>query len=268
MRRPSPSCVMWRILPPLLIAMIIMALWSWLAYREILPVTILPPPDQVARRLIIQISSGRLLYPLWVTISESLLGAIVGTMIGIPLAWLIAHSSIVEAAVNPYLAASQAIPAIAIAPLLVIWLGYGLAPIVVLCAIMVIFPVVISTTLGLNRLDRNVLNAAELDGADRYHLARWMEWPMALPAILSGIRNGFTLSVTGAVVGELVMGGRGLGQQLAIQSQANDITGLFATIIVLCLVAVAIFGLLKGMEWLFDPYASRARWRLTARKGM
>ncbi len=166
------------------------------------------------------------------------------------------------ATLSPYLAASRAIPSVALAPLLVLWVGYGLLPVVLLCSIMVFFPMVLSTVLGLRSIDRELIDAARVDGAGRGQLARWIEWPLALPATLTGVRNGFTLSITGAVVGELVMGGHGLGQRLAVQSQSSDTTGLFVTLIVLSVLAISIYLTMTLVEWLFNPFASRARWHV------
>lgn len=260
-RKPKPPLAL-RVSAPVGVVIVILVGWISLSHFTSIPHTLLPAPQNVIARLIRDLAAGRLDVPVIVTIQEALLGCAVAVIIALPLAWAIAHSALVDAALSPYLAASQAIPAIALAPLLVIWMGYGLAPVVTLCAIMVVFPMILSTVLGLRRIDPELLDAARVDGAGKGNLALYIEWPLALPAVLTGMRNGFTLSVTGAVVGELVMGGSGLGQQLAIQSQSNDTTGLFATLVVLCVLASLIFLIARAIEWLTDPYASRQRWRI------
>ena len=114
---------------------------------------------------------------------------------------------------EPFLGATQALPAIAIAPILVLWVGYGITPVIVLCALMVfsdLYPPSSACVISI----RELLEAAALDGATGWTMAAHMELPLAAPAILGGLRNGFALSVTGAVVGEMVMGGSGLGQVL------------------------------------------------------
>ena len=125
---------------------------------------------------------------------------------------------------------------------------------VLLCSIIVFFPMVLSTVLGLRSIDRDIMDAARVDGANRAQLGRFLEWPLALPATLTGLRNGFTLSITGAVVGELVMGGDGLGQRLAVQSQSNDTTGLFSTLVVLVVLAIAIYLTMTLIEYLANPF--------------
>ena len=250
-----------RVAAPLLLAVLIGLIWYCLAHSQLISPALLPAPEKVLVRLGNDLVAGRLLAPTWATIQEALAGCALGAGVAIPLAWLIAHVHLAEVTFSPYLAASQAIPSVALAPLLVIWLGYGLLPVVILCAIMVVFPLVLATVLGLRRIDPEVLDAARVDGAAGFEMIRAIEWPLALPATLTGVRNGFTLSVTGAVVGELVMGGKGLGQLLAIQSQSNDTTGLFATLIVLACLAITIYLTMSALEWLTDPFASRPHWR-------
>lgn len=259
-RHRAPLSV--RIAAPLVLGLVVFAAW-WVATRSGgIPRTLLPAPGVVLDRLTADVAQGRITAPAAATLWEASLGCVLAAVIALPTAYLIAHGRVAEAALSPYLAASQAIPAVALAPLLVLWVGYGTLPVVLLCSVMVFFPVVLSTVLGLRSIDREVLDAARVDGAGRAQLARWLEWPLALSAILTGFRNGFTLSITGAVVGELVMGGNGLGQRLAVQSQSNDTVGLFATLIVLCLLAIAIYLALTGVEWLADPLAARPHWRV------
>ncbi|MGI5952422.1 MAG: ABC transporter permease [Brooklawnia sp.] len=262
LRHNSPLWV--RVLAPLAAGLLIVIGWQTLAASGTISPSLLPAPGTVADRLASDLAAGRLWEPTLVTIQEAMLGCVLAASLALPIAYLIAHLRLAQATFSPYLAASQAIPSVALAPLLVIWVGYGTLPVVILCSIMVFFPMVLSTVLGLRSIDREVLDAARVDGASRAQLARWIEWPLALPATLTGLRNGFTLSVTGAVVGELVMGGDGLGQRLAVQSQSSDTTGLFVTLLVLCAMAIAIFLSVTFIEWLVNPFASRPRWRFSA----
>lgn len=250
-----------RLLAPLLLGALVALAWHVATASGKVAPTLLPAPSAVLARFITDVSSGQLLAYAGVTVGEAILGCLLAAVIALPLGYLIARTRTVEAAVSPYVAASQAIPAVAIAPLLVIWIGYGLAPIMVLCALLVFFPVVLSTVLGLRTIDPEVLEAAQLDGAQGLRMLRFIEWPLALPAVLTGLRNGFTLSVTGAVVGELVMGGHGLGMVLSVQSASVDTTGLFATLLMLSLIAVAIYTALIAVEWISDPLRPSTRGR-------
>ena len=149
---------------------------------------------------------------------------------------------------EPYVAASQAVPGIALAPLLVLWIGYGTLPVVILCAFMVFFPITITVLLGLRGLDTDIIDAARLDGAHGLSMLVHMELPMTLPAIYTGLRTGFTLSITGAVVGEMIMGGEGLGMLLSTQRDKVDTTGMFSTIALLCILATTIHWALHELE--------------------
>lgn len=242
-----------RVLAPLLLGALVLLAWQLATVSGAIPPTLLPPPGKVFARFAADFGSGALLTYAGITVAEALLGCLLAAAIALPMGYLIARARLAEAAVSPYLAASQAIPAVAIAPLLVIWVGYGLLPIMLLCALLVFFPVVLSTVLGLRTIDPEVLEAAQLDGAGGLSMLRFIEWPLALPAVLTGLRNGFTLSVTGAVVGELVMGGHGLGMVLSVQAMSVDTTGLFATLVMLCLIAIAIYMAMVLIEWRTDP---------------
>jgi len=212
------------------------------------PAYLLPSPGTVATRLVGELASPALWPYIGTTFAAAIGGCVAGAAIALPLAIAIHRSRTVSAALTPFLGATQAIPAIALAPLLVLWVGYGLFAVVVLCTLLVFFPILVASVVGLRHVDRSVLDAARIDGAGSAALLAHIELPLALPNILAGLRNGFTLSVTGAVVGEMVMGGRGLGQLLTAQRDAVDTAGMFATIIVLCAMASALYGLIHLVE--------------------
>lgn len=234
-----------RLAPPVVLGIVFLITWSWIS-TSVGPVA-LPQPWGVFQRLITEVQAGLLAYAAS-TFLVSALGSLLGLVVALPLGYLIAHSHFASVAISPYLAASQAIPAVALAPLLVVWFGYGALPTALLCALMVFFPIAINTTLGFTRVDSDLIGAALVDGADRWQLLTRVELPLALPAILAGIRNGFVLSVTGAVVGEFVMGGNGVGQLLAIYRDRADTTGMIAVLTALILGAVGLFGSVRLVE--------------------
>ena len=121
-------------------------------------------------------------------------------------------------------------------------------PIVLLCALLVFFPILVASVVGLRHVDARVVDAARIDGAGSRALLTEVELPLALPSILGGLRNGFTLSVTGAVVGEMVMGGAGLGELLTMQRDSLDTAGMFATILILCAIASLLYSLIYLVE--------------------
>jgi NitT/TauT family transport system permease protein len=150
-------------------------------------------------------------------------------------------------------AASQALPAIAIAPLLVLWMGYGLRTVAVLCAFIVFFPMVVNTAVGIRTLDHEILDAARVDGAGFWPLLLHFELPLAMPVILAGLKTALTLSITGAVVGEFVIGDRGMGGLLTIARGNFDTPLAFATIAMLMVLAAIMY----GIAWFVEHWAAR-----------
>ena len=235
-----------RWLAPVLLALVLTGAW-WLI-APMTPRFLLPSPGVVLGRLGGAVTSPSFLGAFAATMGEALGGCVLGAAVALPLAVAIHRSVWVSSAINPFLGATQAIPAIALAPLLVLWVGYGWTSVVVLCGLMVFFPILISSVLGLRHVPADVVAAARMDGAGRWRLLTDIEAPLALASMLAGLRNGFTLSITGAVVGEMVMGGSGLGQLLTVQRDRVDTAGMFATIIVLCVVAATIYSLVHLWE--------------------
>ena len=235
-----------RVLAPALLGLILLGLWS-LAASTMSPV-LLPKPLAVIDRAWQDAVDGVLWPYLAVTFVEALGGCLLGAAVAIPLSIAIHRLTWFADAVQPFLGATQAIPAIALAPLLVLWVGYGLLPIVLLCALIVFFPILVSAVVGLRMVDQEVVDAARLDGAGSLELLRHVEMPLALPSLLGGLKNGFALSITGAVVGEMVMGGSGLGTVLTVQRDAVDTTGMFASIGWLCLLAAGAYLLISWWE--------------------
>ncbi len=236
------------LMAPLVLGVALICGWWLTTSSSGVPGFLLPSPVAVVARLGADLGDSTIWHAVGVTVSESVGGAALGTLVALPLAIIIHRSSWVSAAVQPFLGATQAIPAIALAPLLVLWVGYGLWGVVTLCALMVFFPILIAAVLGLRHVPRSIVEAARIDGAGSLRLLSEIELPLALPSVLAGLRNGFTLSVTGAVVGEMVMGGNGLGSVLTVQRDAVDTVGMFASIIVLCLIASTAYTLIHVWE--------------------
>lgn len=233
---------------PVFLAMSLLLIWVIVTSIGEIEAWVFPTPSAFLERAASLFSQGWFWNAAAVTATEAIAGAGLGTAVAIPLAWLIYRSNLVRAALEPFLGATQAIPAIAIAPLLVLWIGHGFLPVVALCALIVFFPVLVSTVVGLRGMDRDILDAAALDGASGFRLIWSIEMPLAAPVMLAGIRNGFALSVTGAVVGEMVMGGTGLGQTLTGQRYNLDTAGMFVTIAVLCTLAMAAYSCIYAVE--------------------
>jgi NitT/TauT family transport system permease protein len=245
------SLVYW--LASLALGVVVLGIWQLLAALRIAPAFVLPAPLAVAQAFRSAFADGTLISATASTLAESGLGFLLGIAVALPLGYVIAHSRVMARLLEPYLAMSQALPAVALAPLLVLWLGYGLLPIVTLCALIVFFPVTIGTILGLTTVDRDVLDAAAVDGATGWSRLWFIETPLALPSILTGIRAGLTYSITGAVVGEFVVSAQGLGGLLMIARGNFDTPLVFATLIALAVLAALMYGLGRLIE-LFTRY--------------
>jgi putative riboflavin transport system permease protein len=246
--------------PALLLGVAILALWQLVTASRAISAYYLPAPADVLQTWLRGVGlsgSSSHTTPLLLrygltTLMESVAGFLLGTAIAIPLGYGIARSQALARALQPYMAAMQALPAVALAPLLTLWLGYDSPPVIALCALIVFFPMVVNTALGLRTLDRDVLDAARVAGADRWTLFRFIEFPLALPSILAGLRVGLTLSITGAVVGEFVVGDQGLGGLLMIASYQSDKPLVFATLLTLSLLAAILYGMARLTERRFS----------------
>lgn len=241
------------VVPPVALAVFLLVVWYVSTATDSVPSLLLPAPRDVFAALSDGLQSSLFLSNALVTIQESLLGFLLAVIVALPLGYGLAKSRIFAATVQPYLAAGQAIPAIVIAPILVLWLGYGLVPITILCMLVVLFPMVITTALGVQTIDHTYTDAARVEGASGWSMLVHIEFPLALPAILAALRTGLTLSITGALVGEFVSNsGQGLGALVFVAKDQFNTPLLFATLIVLAVLAALYY----GASWLLIKLAN------------
>lgn len=245
-QRQTPRWMWW--CAPLSLGAVLLAAWFVGTALSGVSAFFFPSPADFAHKAVILTQESWFWSKVGSTFGAAVLGSLLGAAVAVPFSWLIYRSRFVNAALQPFLGATQAIPAIALAPLLVLWLGRGATPIIFLCSLMVFFPILVATTVGLRHLDRDILDAAALDGAHGWRLIWSIELPLVAPNLLSGLRNGFTLSITGAVVGEMVIGGNGLGQLLGQQQHNLDTPGMFVTVFMLCLLAMSLYSLVFFWE--------------------
>src|SRR6185503_7099305 len=185
--------------------------WKLLVILGGLPVYILPAPEQVAVRFITAWTDGTMAPHAWTTIVEVALGFAVGASAGVVAGYALARWRAVEQVLSPYLVAAQAVPILALAPLLALWFGPGLLAKVVICGLIVFFPVAIATMVGIRSIDRGLRELARSLRATPRRILADVEVPAALPSIFGGLRVGVTLAVVGAIVGEWAGASRGLG---------------------------------------------------------
>lgn len=232
------------------LASLVLALLGWEVLTRLtgLPAFILPSPLQVAERFLRAIQDGSLWLHTQVTLQEVLLGLFFGAVCATALGYLIAKSVFLEKLLSPYLVASQAIPIVAIAPLLVIWFGPGMFSKVLICALIVFFPVLVNTVVGVRAVPKALHDLMGSLRASRWQTLWLLEIPSALPVFLGGLRIGATLSVIGAVVGELVGSDRGLGFLINVGRGQFDTALVFVAIFTLVGLALVLYGAVAFTE--------------------
>lgn len=223
-------------------------LWQLVVQVAELPAFILPGPGRVWERFLRAAADGTLARHSWVTMQEVLGGLALGVVTASLLGYLLAKSQRLESLLAPYVVASQSVPVVAIAPLLVIWFGPGLLSKVLICALIVFFPVLINTIVGLRSVPRDLHDLMRSLRATRWQTLQLLEFPAALPVLLGGLRIGATLSVIGAVVGEFVGADRGLGFLINVGRGEYDTALVFAAVFTLIALALALYGLVLLLE--------------------
>jgi ABC-type nitrate/sulfonate/bicarbonate transport system permease component len=196
---------------------------------------------------------------MWQTIEEFVVGFVVGVACGFVLAVLMGQSRILQRGLYPILIATQAVPIIAIAAALVIWLGFGLTPKVVIVALIVFFPVVVNVLDGLSNVDRDAIALARAMGANDLRILVHIRLPATLTPLFSALKLAATFSVTGAVLGEWTASTTGgLGVYLLEQNSRLNTAGVFAAILLLSAIGIAGFLIVAGAEQLFTPWRTRS----------
>lgn len=228
----------------------LMLLLAWQAVATVgeYQAFILPGPDRVVERFIAAASSGLLWTHTSVTLIEALAGFSIALAGGILLGYILANIPWLERALAPLLAASQAVPVIAVAPLIILWSGPGLMSKIIIAALITFFPVLINTIVALRGIPRELREMALISGASRWQMVRMVELPLALPVLFGGIRTGLALATTGAVVGEFVAGREGLGALINIARGLFDTPLIFTALVTLAGMTLAFYVLASWLE--------------------
>lgn len=216
-------------------------LWEGLVRWQEYPSFILPSPLVVGRKFILLATDGTLLRHTQVTVLEIALGLCLGVLLACLLGYFLGKHRALEQVVAPYIVASQSVPIVAIAPLLVIWLGSGMLSKVLVCALITFFPMLINTIVGIRTVDRDLYDLMRSLRASRWQLFRLLEVPAALPVLLSGLKLSMILSVVGAVVGEFVGADVGLGFLINLSRGVLDTPMMFVAILCLVIIAQALY---------------------------
>ena len=225
-----------------------LTLWWLLTTYSQIPSFIFPSPREVWSRLLIVLADGTLLFHTLITLQEVIVGLGLGLSAAIITGYFLAKSRIVEQVLSPYIVASQSIPIVAIAPLLVIWLGPGILSKILTSALIVFFPVLVNTLVGLRSVPKELYDLMRSLHASPWQRLVKLEIPAALPVFLGGLRIGATLAVIGAVVGEFVSADKGLGFLVNVGRGLYDTSLVFVAVFTLVLLALTLYGTVVFLE--------------------
>lgn len=257
-RPVRPAVGRWRqrimaVLPAALTLLLIAAAWELFTVVTGEPEYVLPPISAILRTAV-ERSLTTLLPNAWVTLQEIVLGFAVGVTVGLLLGALIFFSITLRRALLPLVIATQAIPVLAIAPILVIWFGFGMTPKIIVAAIISFFPVAMNTIAGLGSVERESINLMRSLGASRWQVLFKLRLPAALPSIFTGVKNAAAISAIGAIVGEWVGSNQGLGPVMITANASFKTAVVFAAILYLSIMAIALFLLVILVERLVIPW--------------
>jgi NitT/TauT family transport system permease protein len=246
-RTHSPRPVVSRLLPVATLALFLLG-WEAIVRLGHYPAFILPSPGRVLQRLLEVLLNGTLLSHAAITLVEVLGGLALGVTVATVLGYALAKSVSIERALSPYLVASQAIPIVAIAPLLVIWFGPGLTSKVLISALIVFFPILVNTIAGVRSVSQDLRDLMRSLQATPWQTFTRLEVPAAMPVLLAGLKVGATLSVIGAVVGEFAGADAGLGFMINLADGQYDTARVFVGVLALVVMALALYGAVAWLE--------------------
>lgn len=241
------------VVKPAIVLAIVIAVWQAAVDLGWIPSTTLAAPTSVADY--VWANGAVLLQHAGTTLVEVLIAFTLALTAGVAIAILVSEFRVLEESVLPLLVVSQVIPSIAIAPLLVLLLGFGLAPKVATAAIIAFFPVLVNTVAGLRTLPRETRELGAVLDASRWQMLRMFSLPNALPYVFAGARVSITLSVIGAVVGEFVTAQSGLGFLVLQGSSTLNPPMLFAALFFLAVLGIGLFSIVRIVEWAVLPWA-------------
>jgi len=251
--------------PRLAAVLIILVLWEAGVRVFDMPSFILPAPS----RVVVSLAES---FPLIaahtrVTLYESMVGFAIAVVFSFVIAFVMDSIPMIKEALYPVLVISQTIPIITIAPLFVIWFGYGLLPKVIVVFLVCFFPVAVSFLGGLESVDRDMYNLLKSMGAGRMQIFRLLKLPAALPSFFSGMKISAAYSIMGAVIGEWLGAKAGLGQFMRLSMHSFAVDRTLAAIIVIIVLSLGVFEVIRLLEKLFMPWEKAAAYNdFTGRK--
>jgi NitT/TauT family transport system permease protein len=239
------------------ILLILLTLWELLSRALNFSALVLPAPSQVALALWRGLSSGYLWPHIAQTGLELVLGLALGVGIGFVSGVVLGESAWLRRTLMPYVVTSQVVPKLALAPLFIVWFGFGTLPTVVITALICFFPLMENTLTSIQQVDAQRLELFRMIGATRWQTLLHLKIPAGLPAILAGLRVAVVLALVGAVVGEFIGASKGLGALIIAAQGSMDTPLMFAVLLLITLLGLALYQLTLAVEqWLLRPYTT------------
>ena len=234
---------------PIVAGVVFVLVWQAIVWLGSYPEYVLPGPLVVATRFGEAWADGTMADHFLATLASVVGGFCVGALIGLPAGYLLARSPVAQRVLSPYFVAAEATPILALAPLIFLWFGSGLGARVIVCALVVFFPVLISTMVAIRGVDPRLLEMGRAFRATRRQQITSIEVPAAMPGIMGGLRIGVTLAVVGAIVAEWAGGEKGLGVLINLaRGSLFDIPLMFAALLTIALLGIACYTLVLGLE--------------------
>lgn len=244
------------LLPPLGV-LIVLVLWQWACVQFKVPEAVLPTPLQVFHQIVTR--WDLLLEEGWVTFKATLYGFLLALALGIPIAVAVANSNTLNLMFSPLLIALQSVPKVALAPIVLVWLGLGIESKLAIAWLVAFFPVVVDTAAGLRATPRELLELAHSLRASPWQIFSKVQFPAALPYVLTGAKVAVTLAVIGAVIGEFVGSSEGLGHLLLTATSQINTPLAFAALFALAALGILAYLAVVLAEWLLKPWLPQAR---------
>ncbi|MCK9913290.1 ABC transporter permease [Microbacteriaceae bacterium K1510] len=242
---------MTRVVFPLLGLVLILVMWALVCWLGQLPI-VLPSPDKVLYAFVNNL--GLLLEEIWVTLKETLYGFVLALVLGLPMAFAVANSRTLNLMFYPLLVALQSVPKVALAPIILVWLGPNLQSKLAIAWLVAFFPVIVDTAAGLRATLKELLELAHSLKASRGQILFKVQFPAAFPFVITGAKVAITLAVIGAVIGEFVGSSEGLGFLLLTATSQLDTPLAFAALFALSILGILVYLLVEIVEWLIAPW--------------
>ena len=241
-----------RIAYPVAGLVVIVAVWALTCWLGRLPTVVLPSPDKVVVAFFTNLPL--LADEAWVTTKESLYGFLLALLLGVPMAVAIANSRTLNLMFYPHLVALQSVPKVALAPILLVWLGPDLQSKLAIAWLVAFFPIIVDTAAGLRATPKELLELAHSLNASRTQILFKVQFPAALPFVMTGAKVAITLAVIGAVIGEFIGSSEGLGFLLMTATSQLETPLAFAALFALSLVGLFVYLMVEGVERLIAPW--------------